>query len=477
MLQQTAALLSAMSLRPRPLFAADAAVSDITMRLSSYMADAAKSPLPAEVVEKTKQHIADTIAAMVSGINLKPAQTALKFAGAHRGEGVATIAASNLLCGPVEAAMVNGMLAHSDETDDSHAPSHSHPGCATIPAALACGELFKVDGERFIRAVALGYDIGTRMNLTMGGLPYQMESHRSMHSMGSNFAAAAASGSIAGFDAHQMRWLLDYTAQQVGGIAAWERDTEHVEKSLVFGGFPARNAVSTTLLLQQGATGVEDILSGPDNFLMAFGPKGSSSTLVDQLGARFEVTRTNIKKWTVGSPIQAPLDAIVNLRKRRPFEAADVRDVTVRIATSEANTVNNREIPDICLQHMVAIMLIDKTATFLSAHDMKRMNDAKVQAERAKIHLIPDADLEKLYPKRITVVELTLNDGTQLTERVEAVRGTAENPMTHDEVVAKCLELCGPVLGRQQSEALVSKLMNLEAVANVLQLRPLLQKH
>src|SRR6266478_6492791 len=98
--------------------------------------------LPDEVIEKTKHHILDTLAAMVSGTELPPGHVALAMAKAHPGEKTATVAGSNLLCGPIEAAMVNGMLAHSDETDDSHAPSQSHPGCSIVPAALASSEQF-----------------------------------------------------------------------------------------------------------------------------------------------------------------------------------------------------------------------------------------------------------------------------------------------------------------------------------------------
>ena len=69
--------------------------------------------------------------------------------------------------------------------------------------------------------------------------------------------------------------------------------------------------------------------------------------------------------------------------KRRPFEADQVQTVTVRVATSEAKIVNNREMPDICMQHMVAVMLIDKTASFKAAHDKPRMQDpAVLQAAR-----------------------------------------------------------------------------------------------
>ena len=80
----------------------------------------------------------------------------------------------------------------------------------------------------------------------------------------------------------------------------------------------------------------------------------------------------------------------------------------MRVATSEANTVNNRDMPDICLQHMVAVMIMDKTASFRAAHDKARMQDPAVLRMRAKIDLVPDAELERLYPKRIAIVEVTL---------------------------------------------------------------------
>src|SRR5262249_56238052 len=83
-----------------------------------------------------------------------------KFAEAYGGQGGATIVASNLVAGPIEAAIVNGALAQADETDDNYSAGGAHPGCAVIPAALAMGEVFAVDGTRFLRAVALGYDIG-----------------------------------------------------------------------------------------------------------------------------------------------------------------------------------------------------------------------------------------------------------------------------------------------------------------------------
>src|SRR5947208_10387037 len=107
---------------------------------------------------------------MISGAELPPGKFAIQFARAYKGEKIATVAASNVVCGPIEAAMANGMLAHSDETDDTHSFSQSHPGCSVVPAALAAGEQFGIDGTRFLRAVTLGYDIGPRVTATLGKL-------------------------------------------------------------------------------------------------------------------------------------------------------------------------------------------------------------------------------------------------------------------------------------------------------------------
>jgi 2-methylcitrate dehydratase PrpD len=451
-------------------------VSAIMETLSAYMSEARGRALPDELAEKTKQHILDTLAAMISGSELPPGRTALQFARAYGGKEVATVVTSNFLCGPIEAALTNGMLAHADETDDSHSPSQSHPGCAVIPAALAAGERFGISGTHFLRAVALGYDIGPRFTVTLGGQRFEAESHWSTHSISPLFGAAAAASCAASLNAQQMRWMLGYTSHQSSGLGAWNRDTEHVQKAFTFGGMTARSGVTSALLVQAGWTGVDDILSGKDNFFAAYNPRADPAGLIDKLGERYEVTRTNIKKWPVGSPIQAALDGMEILRKQKPFDAAQVKQVSVQLATDEAAIVNNREIPDICLQHMVAVMLLDKTVTFVSAHDKQRLKDAAALRERAKVQLIPDQDLERLMPLRVAIVNVTFADGSRLTQRVDNVRGTPENPMTRDEIVAKARDLIAPILGTANCSTLIEKVFHLEAVSDIRELRPLLQR-
>src|SRR5262245_26686665 len=166
-------------------------ISAPMLELSEYIAGALARPLPAAVVEKARHHILDTFAAMVSGTGLKPGRVAIDYVKAQGGPPEGSIVGTRLRVSAVNAALANGMLAHADETDDSHAPSRTHPGCAVVPAALAAAESVRASGEQFIRAVVLGYDVAARVNYALD--PEALAaSLRGTHSIGGTFGAGAA---------------------------------------------------------------------------------------------------------------------------------------------------------------------------------------------------------------------------------------------------------------------------------------------
>ena len=105
-------------------------ISPVMRQLSAYIASALLKPLPSDVIEKIKHHILDTIAAMVSGSRLLPGRKAIAYVKTLGGAKEASVVGSRIMTSAMNAALANGMLAHADETDDSHAPSLTHPGAA-----------------------------------------------------------------------------------------------------------------------------------------------------------------------------------------------------------------------------------------------------------------------------------------------------------------------------------------------------------
>jgi len=449
-------------------------VSPLMNKVAGYIAGAPKRALPAKVQEKTKHHLLDTLAAIISGSRLYPGQKAISYIESQGGTPEALVLGTRILTSAVNAALANGMCAHADETDDSHAPSLTHPGCGVVPAALALGERNRRSGPELLRAVALGYDICARLSLSLGAYEFRDAGH-STHTFGPTFGAAAAAGALAGLDKRQVRHLLSYTAQQVSGVACWMRDAEHVEKAFDFGGMPARNGATAATFVQAGFTAVEDVFEGERNFYVAYGGLGKPAILGEDLGRRYEIMNTNIKRWSVGSPIQAPLDSLLELIRAHSIKADEVEHVEVRVSITGANTTDNRHMPDICMQHMVACMLLDGIVTFESSHDEDRMRDPKVLALRKRITAIGDPALQKVMPSRQGIVTITTKGGRKLRHHTKAVRGTAENPMTRAEVDEKCYHLLAPILGKSRARKLCDTVWALEKVKDVRSLRPLLR--
>jgi 2-methylcitrate dehydratase PrpD len=194
--------------------------------------------------------------------------------------------------------------------------------------------------------------------------------------------------------------------------------------------------------------------------------------LIDQLGERYEIVGTNLKRWTVGSPIQAPLDAMEALLKRGPIDPGQVEEVLVRSAPG--SVVDNSDPPDINIQFAMALMLIDRTATFRSIHDKARMDDPAILRLRNKVKLEAPPRVQGGQP--LPLLEVSLTSGQRLTQDTGAVLGTIDNPMTERQLTGKCRDLMTPVLSGATSQRLIDRILALDKVKDIRELRPLLQR-
>ena len=161
---------------------------------------------------------------------------------------------------------------------------------------------------------------------------------------------------------------------------------------------------------------------------------------------------------------------------KHKIKASDVTKIIVRLPERAAQTVNNRHMPDVNVQYILAVTLLDGRLSFEAAHDYERMQNHDVQAIMARVHLEVDLEMDKTGPRYQALVEVTTAGGQLLREHVINVRGRPENPMSAREVEEKARELMAPVLGDGRVDKLFAAIRNLEAVRDISELRPLLIK-
>jgi 2-methylcitrate dehydratase PrpD len=466
--------LTRAALPPRqesPKTAATAA-SDLTGQLARYMVQARDRALPPNVALEGKHHILDTLGAMVSGSRLKPGEMAIAYARAQGGAPESSVIGTNIKTSAVNAALANGMCGHADETDDVELATKTHPGCSSVAAALAMAEREGRSGMDLLRAVVLGYDVCCRFLMALGP-DLVRGTHRSAEGVGSTFSAVGAAASLAHLDETGMRYALSYAAQQVSGLWSWTSDNEHVEKAFDFSGMGARNGVTAATMVQAGFSGVRDVFDCEHNVLEALSSQPHPAEIVAGLGSRYWIAETSIKTYSVGYPIQSALDAFLTLRRENSLRVDNVERIIVRLPADGAAIVDNSSMPDVNLQYIIAVALVDGAVSFAESHSHERMADPQIRAVKERVQLVADRKLVDPAAPRSGLVEVTLKDGRSVSHFTRFPPGTKENPLSTEGLNSKVRDLMAPVLGAERTATLIQRVNALEEVRDVRELRPL----
>jgi 2-methylcitrate dehydratase PrpD len=215
------------------------------------------------------------------------------------------------------------------------------------------------------------------------------------------------------------------------------------------------------------------VLEGDQGIIKTYSPCDPMKILAE-LGQRFTITSCLIKKYPVGSPMMETVDATLKMLAKQPIPPEEIDRVVVRIPESGARTVNNRRMPDVNVQYMVAAILLEGKLSFELAHDYGRFQNSRVLALKEKVQLIADAELERSGHRFQGLVEVTLKDGRTLREHVINCRGRPENPMSPEEVEKKAAWLLEPVLGKANSDQIIDAIRQIEFVSNVRDLTKLM---
>ena len=445
------------------------AANDLTGRLAAYMIASRDRALPDRVLLDAKHRILDTVAAMVSGSALAPGVMATRFIRNQGGVPEVSILASNIKTSAINAALINGMLAHADESDDFEPITKAHPGSAAVPAALAMAEKEHRPGSEMIRAVALGYDVGCRFLMALGP-DLVRRTHRGAEGYAATMNATAVAASLARFDETNMRYAISYAAQQVSGLWSWVEDQDHIEKAFDFGGMGARNGVTAAVMVQAGFTGVHDVLGGTHNLLQALSTEPKPDALLADLGSRYFISESGIKTFPVGYPNQSPLDALLKLRREHNLSPATVDHIVVHLPDDAVGIVSNSPMADVNCQYLMATALGDGGVSFANAHSREHMSAPQIRAVMERVKVIGDPKLNDPAAPRGGLVEIVLKDGTTVSKHTRFPPGTKENPLDTETVNAKAHDLMGPVLGAERTEAAIRQLNRLEQVGDVAEL-------
>lgn len=440
----------------------------LTKQVTRFIAGSGTANWPEETLELGRRHVLDTITSIVICGELETARRARQFALAQSGsvDHGAPILGTRHRASLPDAVFASAMTAHGAEINDFCPSAFVQPGPAIVSAGLCISSLDHLPGSALLRAVIAGYELACRLPKALG-INNGRRLGYSTHGYGPVFGTAAAVASLRGYTEKQVNHVLSYCAQQVSGSMQWLLDVDHIEKSFVFAGMPARNGLHAALLVESGFTGVADSLEAKGGWFTSrmFRQEGSDydpAYLVESLGERFEMPLVAYKRFPVGGPTQPVVQAMLELAPL--VDRTSIERIEIEMPGA-VNAFANAEMPALNLPYLCSIILIDGALGFEMADSRERMsNDAEVRELMPRVSVAHDPDQEAEPRKESARVTIHLEDGTRETTFVEHVRGYPANPMSHDDVENKARELMSPVLGADRTEALIQMVWSLDSL-------------
>lgn len=443
-----------------------AGISDETREVLEYIDNARSLPLSEVVGRKVRQCILDQLACAMAGADSFPARSAAGVVGMSGLLDEAHVIGRGHLASATDAAFYNAMAAHGSEADDAHPMSLSHPGCSIVAAALAMAERGGRGGDLLSRAVVAGYEVGTRISMAAGVENFDLRgSNRSSHALVGTFGSAVAAGVLLDFDQGQMQSTLSFAAQQAAGLTAWVVDDMMVEKAFVFGGLPARDGLLAALMVAGGMRSRRDPFGGAYSYMRVFGSRPEPAILARGLGREFEILNIDVKQFAISATAHPAVAALLDLRGSGYFNPDGVKRIDVRLPDGLAHIIDKRAAPNICMQYIAAVCIEDGECTFEAVNDSGRMQKSpQIRSLMERVVVLPSS----AFQGRESEVEVLLTDGTILKRHVTSAPGTASNPMSDRDFLAKVSDLMIPVAGKERTSGLCNLVLSdLEGVTDV----------
>ncbi len=425
-----------------------------TRKLAAFAASLTYERLPAEVVEKAKVCVLDTLGCCLFSATLSPVQKLAQMAAGEGREGPATLMGFSARTSPSLAALVNAAGAHSFQLDEIHIQATLHPGSLAVPTVWALAEGGAVRGRELIAALVAGYEVGLRVGMAAKG---SMFAH-GYHNQGTTgvFVAAASAARLLGLSEEHAIHALGIAGSQAAGLMA-------VQEGAMAKGFhsgrAAQSGVYAAQLARLGYTGIPDVIEAPYGGFMSTltGGDYDAAALTAELGERWEILNVGFKPAPASNGSITAMTAMDEVMRKHNLKAGDIEQVTAHVSTNtlhhcgweyEPARVQGVLAAQMNLRYGIAVMALEREATAAQfAEDRLFRPETMEFIRRVRVELEPKYDGSGGIHRVACRLQVRCRNGAQHETEVLYRKGSKEAPMTADELHRKFMTLATPAIG------------------------------
>ncbi|MGV3770588.1 MAG: MmgE/PrpD family protein [Sphingobium phenoxybenzoativorans] len=452
-----------------------------SQKLSDWVKNLHFDDLPEDVVTATRLRVLDVIGLSIAGGQRPFGRSVRQSASSLYPGNDARLWGTNGVASMLGAAFVNGALSQALEFDDTHNESIVHMSSPAVAAALALGDRLDAGGRDAILAVAIGNEISCRV----GSLAPGQFHKRGFHPSGlfAPFGVSWLASKMLGLDERQMICAAGITGSFAAGLIQCWVDGTH--SKFLHPGWAAQSGIAAATMAGSGVTGPLEVLEGRFG-LYASHLQDSNVTpdwnrLTDGLGDTWESRNASFKPFPAAHVIHPYISALLRLRERHGLLPEHIRNIRCDVApyivgiVCEPQSEKLHPLTDshgrVSLQYTLAEALV-RGKLGKQGYQADALRDETILglAQRVEYRVDPSLPGPEQF-KGVVAVELT--DGAIVEEIEEHNRGSFQNPMTTQEIVAKFTENVDGTLSGEQAASIVDAALSLDRLDSIAHLTSL----
>ncbi len=439
-----------------------------TEQLAHFLAETKSSKVPDEALDAATTGLMDAVGTAIVANTHEIGKIITQYTEEIGGTPTCRVIGTSIKTSAPNAALANGTLGHADDYDD--VGGFGHPAVILMPTVLAIGEQMHKSGREVLEAYALGFEVGARISMNIGGDHYGRGWH-STSTIGT-MASAAAASRLMGLDVAHTRTALGIAASLASGVQA---NFGTMTKPL-HPGNAARSGLLAANLASKGYTANQDVIEAPLGYVAVFGDQqvnlaamtrhlGTAPYLIVSPGA-------GIKEWPCCYGNHGAIPLATGLVSK--YEITPNQVESVEFISASARGFLNR--PDahtyfggkFSLQFNIAAAIVDGGLTYDTFTDEK-VNDPAIQAMMKRVTLSEDPMKAGLPARLLTAGErdqtmvIRLKDGREVRDSLDKIA----NSLRGHQVDVKFEANARQVLPSDQAKKALGLLRNLKNIKDV----------
>lgn len=444
--------------------------ASISQQIAAFAAGLTPDSIPAATRECAKLHILDVVGTALAATRFDFAQHALAGISNIAESGENTIIGMNLRLPMRDAVLMNGILAHGLDYDDTHPGAIVHPSASAFPCALGVAEKRDASGADLLMAYMLGVEIATRLGVAAKGTMHTQGFHTT--GIAGHFGCAVAAGKLFNLSPQRLMYAQGFAGSTASAIS--EHRADGAWNKRLHPAWAGVGGITAAGLASGGFVGTRKIYEGADGIFRSH--TGERFKEVDMpamtrgLGEAWLLNEVAIKPYPVCHLLHACADSALAIHRKHDVKAADIVKVRALLHPetfhyiAEPPEMRRRPVSDymakFSVQFVVAACFVRGRFGFAEL-ETDALNDADILALAQRVHHEPEPD--SAFPKYFSGgVVVTLKDGREFVHMEKINRGAGERALSADEIIEKFHDNAALVVSRPQAERIRETVLTLE---------------